>query len=207
MVGWDGVSSLKITLNSGVQILSGSPGSYALTITANYPNGVELINNGYIVGCGGQGGWNVSGGRNGQSGGPALLVTGPVKITNYGLICGGGGGGGEGGSGDQYSYTGGGGGSAGYGAGGANGGGNSSPGSAGSLTGGGAGGNGSSYGGYGNDRYGWGGASGGGLGAGGGAGGGWFGGNGAGGAGGQAIAGNGNINWSITSGTIYGGIS
>jgi len=64
----------------------------ALTIPA-LPEGcsVTIINNGYILGCGGVGGH--SNYRNGQTGGTALHVRHPTTIINNSIIGGGGGGG------------------------------------------------------------------------------------------------------------------
>jgi hypothetical protein len=114
-------SRLDITINNGVYIGSTSTGSYAMTITG-FASGdtVNLINNGVIIGCGGNGGNHDS---DGSPGGNALLLQCPVNITNNGTIAGGGGGGGGCASGSTYgsclggggSYTGsGGGGGAGY---------------------------------------------------------------------------------------------
>ena len=47
-----------ITINSGVAVGSTSTGAYALTISGNYVSGstIQIVNNGYIIGCGGAGG-------------------------------------------------------------------------------------------------------------------------------------------------------
>ena len=114
--GWDQTSRVRAT-NSGV-IRAGSVGTYALTINGSFPGGVDFINNGTIVGCGGTGGTggaavptdagSQTGWANGINGnpatpgsgaGPALLVSVPVTILNNGRIAGGGGGGGGGGNG------------------------------------------------------------------------------------------------------------
>ena len=95
--GWNGVRPVAVYIPSGVIIGSTSTSSYALTIQGSFPNGVTLINNGYIVGMGGSGGSTPYGGygysQNGTSGGPALQVLTSVTITNNGTIGGGGGGG------------------------------------------------------------------------------------------------------------------
>ena len=115
--GWDGTTKVKAAVNFGAVISSTSNGTPALTISGAFPNGVELTNDGTIVGMGGGGG---SGGGTGpasksvgptypgsagSSGGTALSVSVPVTITNNGTVAGGGGGGGGGGSGMQAGGT------------------------------------------------------------------------------------------------------
>lgn len=110
--GWDQVKPLQaiVTINSGVYVYSTSVGSYALSTGTTFPSGttLELINNGTIIGMGGNGG--IGGGSAppygvmntvGTAGGPALLAQYAISITNNGSIAGGGGGGGGGG---PYSY-------------------------------------------------------------------------------------------------------
>lgn len=93
--GWNGVSSVQATVNSGVYIWSNNTGTAALTINGSWPNGVTLINNGFIIGRGGNGGdFNISGsGSNSTPGGPAISLGVNVAITNNSYIAGGGGGG------------------------------------------------------------------------------------------------------------------
>ena len=93
--GWNGVSPVQATINSGIWISGSVAGNStaALTIDGSFPNGVSLINNGIIAGRGGNGGNGGAGG----AGGRALLVSVPVTINNIGTIAGGGGGGGTGG--------------------------------------------------------------------------------------------------------------
>lgn len=209
--GWDQNSKVVATINSGVTVFSNSTGSYAMTVSGQFPGGVELINNGTILGRGGAGGAST---LNGGNGGPALLVQSAITINNSsGRIAGGGGGGGGGASytycsyfdeGLCYSYateTGpGGGGGIGNGSGGS-GGSWGSAGSAGTLT---AAGSGGSPGGGGQANYvGPGGAGGtygsaGGNGCNGSYGGGCGVPSGLGGAGGSAVVGNSNITWSAT---------
>lgn len=208
--GWNGTSKVVCTINSGVTVYSTSTGAYALTINGSFPGGVELVNNGTILGKGGSGAGYGSAG-NGTSGGPGLLVQSAVTINNgSGRIAGGGGGGGAGANyaycynynykqqvcyGWINAYGGAGGGGIGNGAGGSGGGGG------GTLTAAGAGGAGT-----------WGyycvgsGGSGGSYGSSGGAGGGPCGGAGGGGYGGGAVVGNSFITWTAT-GTRNGSIS
>jgi len=215
--GWDGSSAVEATINSGVIITGNTAGNStaAMTIDGSWPGGVTIINNGVIVGRGGNGGdgGKVTGspsfgftaydGSPGNTGGRALLVTSSVSINNAGTIAGGGGGGGGGAA--YYAYSGGGGGggrsslSNSSGGGGGEGVYDGQPGGGGTFS-----------------SAGSGGASGGGSASSGGAGGNWGssganGGNspsragGAGGAAGQAANGNSNITW-IATGTRLGPI-
>ena len=100
-----------------VYIYSDDPGDdkAAGMVIRDFPRGVTVINNGFIMGRGGNGGTRESNGSGaGQDGGDAIKalgVNGPVVIDNTnGGIAGGGGGGGGAGRGD---YSGGGGGAGG----------------------------------------------------------------------------------------------
>ena len=100
-----------MTINSGVVVSSANTGSPAFD-TGTLPSGstIKIVNNGYIVGKGGDGGrgggvwsggccWNqsVDPARSGTAGGNALELRLPVTIDNTsGNIWGGGGGGGGG---------------------------------------------------------------------------------------------------------------
>lgn len=110
--GWNGTSQVIATISSGVYISSNSTGTPALTISSSFPNGVSLINNGYIVGMGGAGGTGGGpyGGSAGGAGGLALSIAATTSITNNGTIAGGGGGGGGGAARYEESYWAGGGG-------------------------------------------------------------------------------------------------
>lgn len=119
--GWDQSAPVVATISAGVYISSNSTSTPALTISGSFPNGVSLVNNGFIIGMGGAGGNGGSGsggsgtgtaGTDGGSGGLALSIAVPVSINNgSGTIAGGGGGGGGGGGeGYQYGVGGGGGG-------------------------------------------------------------------------------------------------
>lgn len=196
--GWN-QSAAVIATNTG-NVISSSTSTAALIVDGSFPNGVTLINNGNIVGKGGNGGIGglapSSRGGNGTAGGTGLSVSVAVSINNTSNIAGGGGGGGGGGG--RFSegwYGGGGGGGAGFGTG------ASAYGGAGNgtLTSPGAGGVSASpldYGG-----------SGGGWGATGSSGNASFSGfQGSGGAAGAAVTGNGNITW-IATGNRYGPVS
>jgi hypothetical protein len=102
--GWNQTSKVVATISAGIYVSSNSTGTPGLTISGSFPGGVELINNGFIIGMGGGGG---NGGgpfqtlTGGASGGTALSVSTAVSITNNGTVGGGGGGGGG-----QASYNG-----------------------------------------------------------------------------------------------------
>jgi hypothetical protein len=123
--GWNQTTKVVATVASNVYVYSTSTGTPGLTINGSFPNGVELVNNGFIMGMGGAGG---NGGQNGSSGGTAISLGLSCTIENNSYI--GGGGGGGAGSFDGGSGTGGGGGGAGGGDGGI-GGNNVAPGGAG----------------------------------------------------------------------------
>jgi len=120
--GWNQTSQVVATIAGGVYMSSNSTGTPGLTVNGSFPNGVQLVNNGLIVGMGGAGGngsiWTVGRDPNpmataGSVGGLALSASVGVSITNNGTIGGGGGGGGGGGSflsSYGLSYAGGGGG-------------------------------------------------------------------------------------------------
>lgn len=133
--GWNGTSPVIATVASGIYIYSISTATPALTIDGSWPRGVTLVNQGYIMGQGGNGG--ASPGTAGSLGGIAIYLGASVTINNTNASAYIGGGGGGGGSGAASGSAGGGG-----GAGGGNGGAsyNRSGGAGGSL--GGSGGNG-----------------------------------------------------------------
>ena len=104
--GWNQVLPLNatVTINSGVYVYSTSTGAYAFQTGVTFPAGsvLRLINNGIILGMGGNGSSariyaTTNLGTAPTTGGPALLVQQAITITNNGVIGGGGGGGGSGG--------------------------------------------------------------------------------------------------------------
>ena len=118
--GWDGSTPVFLTINSGVYLWSNSTSTAGLIIPSAFNNILTIINNGYIIGKGGQGG---SGPSNSglTAGGPALSnsAVGVTLINNAGAyIAGGGGGGGSGRDAYANTHYGGGGGGAGGGRGG-----------------------------------------------------------------------------------------
>lgn len=185
--GWNQVTPLSatITINSGIVVYANSTSAYAFDTGNGFPAGsvLSLVNNGFVIGMGGDGGaYNSSG----SPGGPALRAQAALRITNGGTIGGGGGGGG----GTTSGWSGGGGGRTGR----VNSGGGqgyqdaggigtfNSAGQGGNY----AGGDGGDWGSYGN--------------TGDGGNGGW------GGAGGEAVVGNSNITW-LATGTRMGSIT
>lgn len=110
--GWNESSSLEVTIDTGVVCSASTTSAYGVTISGSFPGGVTLINNGYILGRGGNGGSGYVGyiaaspGGNGGGGGPALSVSSSVTIDNTsGTIGGGGGGGSAGGGAYTYGYN------------------------------------------------------------------------------------------------------
>ena len=107
--GWPGTSKVVATINSGVYVSSNSTGTPALTVNGSFPGGVELINNGFIIGMGGGGGSAYIGfgpGTVGSAGGLALSVSSAITINNGSGTIGGGGGGGGGANAQYDGYTG-----------------------------------------------------------------------------------------------------
>jgi hypothetical protein len=88
-----GKSDITVTVNSGVYVYSTCIATPAITFTGGTTGDVvTLVNNGFIMGQGGQGGQS-------QTGGPAISLSYPVTInnTNASAYIGGGGGSGSGG--------------------------------------------------------------------------------------------------------------
>ena len=110
--GWNQSSAVIATVASNVYIYSTSTGTAGLTISGSWPGGVTLVNNGYIMGKGGDGGVVSSATYSGSpgSGGPAISLGVSCSITNNSYI-GGGGGAGTNGSNGVLSSNGGNGGS------------------------------------------------------------------------------------------------
>ena len=106
--GWNEVQKLNFVINSGIYAYSNSTGTAGLIVSGTFANGVELTNNGFIVGRGGNGGnggrmapfdtYGSIAGTGGSAGGLALSVASSLTLNNNGTI-GGGGGGGSGGFG------------------------------------------------------------------------------------------------------------
>jgi hypothetical protein len=100
--GWDGISTVAVTVASGIYIWSDTTALPALDMGGAFPGGLTLINKGFIMGKGGDGGYLQSNRTTyvaPQAGGPAIALTGPISIDNTNGYIGGGGGGGAGQSG------------------------------------------------------------------------------------------------------------
>lgn len=106
--GWDQNLPATYIIPATTYITSTTTATPALTVSGSFPNGITIVNNGYILGRGGNGGG--SGGNGGAPGGHAIYLTTNCSIDNKNTIAGGGGGGGSGQTGDNYSSGGGGGG-------------------------------------------------------------------------------------------------
>ncbi|WP_146193267.1 hypothetical protein [Salibaculum griseiflavum] len=96
--GWDGVSQVEVTVATGIYIWSDTTAQPALDMGGAFPGGLTLVNRGFIMGKGGDGGYQLADRTSSvapTSGGPAIGLTGPITIDNStGYIGGGGGGGG-----------------------------------------------------------------------------------------------------------------
>lgn len=107
--GWNQINPLNatVTINSGVYVGSSTTSGYGFDTGAGFPEDTTLavVNNGFIVGCGGDGGAVIDAYTSGAPGGPAFQAQAAVTVTNNGTIAGGGGGGGgnNGGGGAGYA--------------------------------------------------------------------------------------------------------
>jgi hypothetical protein len=108
--GWNGTSVATITVAPGVYIWSNNTSIPALTIDGSWAGGLELVNNGFIIGMGGAGGYGL---QNGFAGGSAISLGISTSIRNNNYIAGGGGGGGGGSNSGNPGNSGGGGGAGG----------------------------------------------------------------------------------------------
>ena len=99
--GWDENSKPTVIINEGVYLTSSSARNTnggqtpALKIDGEFPNGVRLVNNGYILGHGGHGAGRDTTDPEFKKGSCAIQIITQVQmeITNNGIIAGGGGGG------------------------------------------------------------------------------------------------------------------
>lgn len=107
--GWNGFDIIDATIGipPGIYCYSTNSTGYAFDTDSGYPAGstLNIVNNGYIVGKGGNGGIGgradlpyLTAGQGGTAGGPSFKVSYNCNVINNGLIGGGGGGGGGGGS-------------------------------------------------------------------------------------------------------------
>lgn len=95
--GWDGMSKVEVTVAAGIYIWSDNTTIPALDMGGAFPGGLTLVNRGFIMGKGGDGGYQLTDRTSyvaPTSGGPAIGLTGPITIDNATGYIGGGGGGG-----------------------------------------------------------------------------------------------------------------
>lgn len=93
-----GKTVVTLTINSGVYLGASSISNFGLDVASTWDaaDSVTVVNNGYILGCGGAGD-DYGGSGSGFPGGTALRVQwAGTKVNNVGVIGGGGGGGGRG---------------------------------------------------------------------------------------------------------------
>ena len=85
--------TITCLIESGVKVGTSTSSGFAFTVGTWNESGItlKLINNGYIVGKGGNGG-SYPGAKNGEDGADALYTRQAVTVTNNGTIGGGGGG-------------------------------------------------------------------------------------------------------------------
>jgi hypothetical protein len=100
---YPGFSDIEVTINANIKIGSNSKNIAAFIVSGfTSRDTVKIINNGFIVGYGGNGGNGQDLGKaltadnNGENGGDAIFLNYPVTIVNNNVIAGGGGGGGGG---------------------------------------------------------------------------------------------------------------
>lgn len=95
--GWDGTSKVEVTVAAGIYIWSDTTTIPALDMGGAFPGGLTLVNRGFIMGKGGDGGYQLADRSSyvpPTAGGPAIGLTGPIIIDNAAGYIGGGGGGG-----------------------------------------------------------------------------------------------------------------
>jgi len=96
--GWNGTLPATVTVNADVYVYSTVTSLSGLVIDGSWPGGITLVNNGFILGCGGNGGGserNNIPATSATAGGNAISLGTNVTIQNNGYIAGGGGGGGS----------------------------------------------------------------------------------------------------------------
>jgi len=95
--GWDGNQAVILTIDPNVWVYSTSTNIPAITTGSPFPNGLTIVNNGFIAGQGGTGGRGSYEFSNDYiaptAGGIAISLGVNTTITNNGYIGGGGGGG------------------------------------------------------------------------------------------------------------------
>jgi len=95
--GYSGTGTFKttITINSGVYVWSDTTATAAFDTGVLSGGTITIINNGYIIGMGGNGAIVGATPGNGGAGGPAMNIQHSVTMTNNSYVAGGGGGGGS----------------------------------------------------------------------------------------------------------------
>ena len=89
-LGWNGSAALIFVINTGKYVWSDTVTVAALTTGTNFPNGLTIVNKGYIMGRGDNANHSSN---SGQAGGPAIELNVSVTIDNSSGYIGGGGGG------------------------------------------------------------------------------------------------------------------
>ncbi|PXW65557.1 hypothetical protein C7964_12010 [Loktanella sp. PT4BL] len=105
--GWDGTNKVEVTVASGIYIWSDTTTTPALDMGGVFPGGLTLVNRGFIMGKGGDGGYQLTDRTSyvaPTSGGPAIGLTGPITIDNAAGYIGGGGGGGAASTGSVLAF-------------------------------------------------------------------------------------------------------
>lgn len=121
VINWNGSQKVEIYVLNGAYMMSNNPSLGGIHLAGDFPNGVDIINTGIIVGRGGNGGKGANnyggsppgGGSPGSAGTVGLfsgISGGVVTIKSRGSIYGGSGGGGGGGGTASFAAGGGGGG-------------------------------------------------------------------------------------------------
>lgn len=109
--GWDEETPVEVTINPEVYVWSDDTAVPALDMGGTFPGGLTIVNKGYIMGRGGDGGyqervavWTIDPPIPAGDGGPAMRLSGPVEIDNSQGYIGGGGGGGAGPAGVTIAF-------------------------------------------------------------------------------------------------------
>tara|TARA_R110000764_G_scaffold117211_1_gene204272 strand:+ start:1288 stop:2145 length:858 start_codon:yes stop_codon:yes gene_type:complete len=101
LAGIDKYYNVRVVIPSNATLVASSTNAYALKTGSGYSGTLTIVNNGSILGRGGNGGGGgsgysyneVHGPSNGTAGGYAMYVESPFTLNNTGTLAGGGGGG------------------------------------------------------------------------------------------------------------------
>ena len=105
--GWNGTGKVEVTVAAGIYIWSDNTTTPALDMGGAFPSGLTLVNRGFIMGKGGDGGYQLADQISyvaPTSGGPAIGLTGPITIDNTTGYIGGGGGGGAAATDSHFAF-------------------------------------------------------------------------------------------------------